>query len=75
MPGRADSRIVLVGCGHLLYISCYKMVVTYISVRQKDLVKDVMVCGDVLMSTYKTQRPDDTLVCLRTTRQLVWGRR
>ena len=34
--------------------------VTYISVRQKDLVKDVMVCGDVLMSTYKTRHPDDT---------------
>ena len=36
------------------------MVVAYISVQQKDLVKDVMVCGDVLMSTYKMQHPDDT---------------
>ena len=34
------------------------MVVVHISVRQKDLVKDVMVCGDVLMSTYKTRHPD-----------------
>ena len=59
MPCRTDGRIVLVSCGRLLYISCYKMVVAYISVRQKDLVKDVMVCGDVLMSTYKTQHPDD----------------
>ena len=60
MPGYTDGRIVLVCCGCLLYISCYKMVVAHISVRQKDLVKDVMVCGDVLMSTYKTQHPDDT---------------
>ena len=30
------------------------------SVRQKDLVKDVMVCGDMLMSAYKIQHPDDT---------------
>ena len=36
------------------------MVVVHILVRQKDLVKDVMVCGDVLMSTYKTRHPDDT---------------
>ena len=50
----------MASCGCLLYISCYKMVVTHISVRQKNLVKDVMVCGDVLMSTYKTQHPDDT---------------
>ena len=34
--------------------------VAYISVRQKDLVKDVMVCGDVLMSAYKIRHPDDT---------------
>ena len=30
------------------------------SVRQKDLVKDVMVCRDVSMSTYKIPHPDDT---------------
>ena len=34
--------------------------VVYISVRQKDLVKDVMVCGDVSMSAYKIRHPDDT---------------
>ena len=33
--------------------------VANISVRQKDLVKDVMVCGDVLMSTSKNRHPDD----------------
>ena len=27
------------------------------SVRQKDLVKDVMICRDVLMSAYKTRHP------------------
>ena len=60
LPCRTDGHIVLVGCGRLVYISCYKMVVACISVQQKDLVKDVMVCGDVLMSTYKTRHPDDT---------------
>ena len=34
--------------------------VTCISVRQKDLVKDVMVCGDVSMSAYKIRHPNDT---------------
>ena len=34
--------------------------VAYISVQQKDLVKDVMVCGDVSMSAYKIRHPDDT---------------
>ena len=32
----------------------------FISVRQKDLVKEVMVCGDMSMSTYKIRHPDDT---------------
>ena len=60
LPCHTDGHIVLVSCGRLVYISCYKMVVAYISVWQKDLVKDVMVCGDVLMSTYKIRHPDDT---------------
>ena len=30
------------------------------SVRQKDLVKDMMICRDVLMSAYKVRHPDDT---------------
>ena len=34
--------------------------VAFISVRQKDLVKEVMVCGDVSMSAYKIWHPDDT---------------
>ena len=34
--------------------------VAFISVQQKDLVKEVMVCGDVLMSAYKIRHPDDT---------------
>ena len=34
-------------------------VVACISVQQKDLVKDVMVCGDVSMSAYKIIHPDD----------------
>ena len=34
--------------------------VAYISVQQKDLIKDVMVCRDVLMSAYKIRHPDDT---------------
>ena len=34
--------------------------VACISVRQKDLVKDVMVCRDVSMSAYKIIHPDDT---------------
>ena len=34
--------------------------VACISVRQKDLVKDVMVCGDVLMLAYKIRHPDET---------------
>ena len=36
------------------------LVAWFISVRQKDLVKEVMVCGDVSMSTYKIRHPDDT---------------
>ena len=28
--------------------------------QQKDLVKDVMVCGDMLMSAYKIRHPNDT---------------
>ena len=35
-------------------------VVASISVQQKDLVKDVMVCRDVLMSAYKIRHPNDT---------------
>ena len=34
--------------------------VAFISVQQKDLVKEVMVCGDVSMSAYKIRHPDDT---------------
>ena len=34
--------------------------VAHISVQQRDLVKDVMVCGDVSMSAYKIQHSDDT---------------
>ena len=30
------------------------------SVQQRDLVKDITVCADVLMSKYKTRHPDDT---------------
>ena len=36
------------------------LVTQFISVRQKDLVKEVMVCGDMSMSTYKIRHPDDT---------------
>ena len=43
------------------YIMLFKILVAwFISVRQKDLVKEVMVCGDVSMSTYKIWHPDDT---------------
>ena len=34
--------------------------VAFISVQQKDLVKEVMVCRDVSMSAYKIRHPDDT---------------
>ena len=31
-----------------------------VSVWQKDLVKDVMICRDVSMSAYKIRHPNDT---------------
>ena len=30
------------------------------SVQQRDLIKDVTICANVLMSEYKTRHPDDT---------------
>ena len=39
------------------YLKCWSFL---ISVRQRDLVKEVMVCGDVSMSMYKIWHPDDT---------------
>ena len=75
MPGRNAGRDVLVDGGRLLYnivynagrlvanvclcIRTFKWSLSF-SVRQKDLVKDVMVCGDMLMSEYKNRHPDDT---------------
>ena len=53
--------------GCLLYVVVF-LVVTYIVlmwsfaflVRQKDLAKDVTICGDVSMSIFKSRHPDDT---------------
>ena len=53
--------------GCLLYVVAF-LVVAYIvlmwslafSVRQKDLAKDVTICGDVLLSIFKSRHPDNT---------------
>ena len=52
-----------VACGRWWSLAIYyylKYWLFLISVRQRDLVKEVMVCGDVSMSMYKIRHPDDT---------------
>ena len=52
-----------VACGRWWSLAIYYYLKYWsflISVRQRDLVKEVMVCGDVSMSMYKIRHPDDT---------------